>query len=145
MELGGLLGGEFEEVTNAEFPGLGEDGVVDVGDVAYQLHLMAKILEPADQEVIGEIGVRVAEMGGVVRGDTADVHLHLVSRFERDDLPAGRVEELHVGHGRPPEVEVMRSSLRRGDTAENGDAPGGAPPAGIEPATHGLGNRRSIH
>ena len=95
---GGLLGGEFEEV-NTEFPGLGEDGVVDVGDVAHQLHLMAEILEPANQEVIGEIGVRMAEVGGVVRGDTADVHLHLVSRFERDDLPAGRVEELHVGHG----------------------------------------------
>ena len=98
VESSGLFGGEFEEV-NTEFSGLGQDGIVDVGDVAHQLHLMAEVLKPADQEVVGEIGVRVAEMGGVVRGDTADVHLHLVSRFERDDLPPGRVEELHVGHG----------------------------------------------
>ena len=98
VETGRLTRGELEEV-DTELTGLREDRVVDVGDVAHVRHRVAEVFESTDEQVVGQVGVGVTEMGGVVRRDAADVHLHLGSRFERDDLPAGRVEELHVGHG----------------------------------------------
>ena len=42
------------EVRHAELTGLGQDRVVDVGDVAHHAHLVAELLEPADEEVVGE-------------------------------------------------------------------------------------------
>ena len=43
------------QVGHAELAGLGEDGVVDVGDVAHHADLVAELLEPADEEVVGEV------------------------------------------------------------------------------------------
>ena len=78
---------------HAELARLGQDGVVDVGDVAHHAHLVAEVLEPADQEVVGEVGRRVPEVGRVVRRDPAHVHPHRVRRLERHDLaPRGVVE-----------------------------------------------------
>ena len=61
---------------HAELAGLRQDRVVDVGDVAHHAHLVAELLEPADQEVVGEVGGGVAEVRGVVRRDAAHVHAH---------------------------------------------------------------------
>ena len=92
-----LPGGQLE-VVDAQFPGFGEDRVVDVGDVADHAHLVAQVLESADDEVKGEIGEGVAEVSGVVRRDTAYVHAHCRPRFERYDFAPGRVVQVH-GHG----------------------------------------------
>ena len=55
------------EVRHAELARLGQDRVVDVGDVAHHPHLVAELLEPADQDVVGEVRRGVAEVGRVVR------------------------------------------------------------------------------
>ena len=88
-EAGELGLGELE-VGHAELAGLGEDGVVDVGDVAHHAHLVAELLEPADEEVVGEVGGGVAEVGGVVGRDAAHVHAHDRADLERDDARAAR-------------------------------------------------------
>ena len=74
-EAGHLGFGELE-VGHAELAGLGQDRVVDVGDVAHHAHLVAELLEPADEEVVGEVGGGVAEVRGVVGRDAAHVHAH---------------------------------------------------------------------
>ena len=79
------------EVRDAELAGLGQDRVVDVGDVAHHAHLVAELLEPADQEVVGEVRGRVTEVGGVVRRDAAHVHAHDGARLERRRPRAGAV------------------------------------------------------
>jgi hypothetical protein len=98
VEAGGLGCSEFEEV-DTQFSSFREDRIVDIGDVSDEFHFVAKIFEPADQEVIGEVCVRVTEVGRVVGRDATDIHPDLGARLERDDLIAGRVEKLH---GRPP-------------------------------------------
>ena len=55
------------EVRDAELARLRQDRVVDVGDVAHHAHLVAELLEPADEQVVGEVGGGVAEVGRVVR------------------------------------------------------------------------------
>ena len=72
VEPGDLLGGELEEV-DAELPRLRQDRVVDVGDVAHHVDRVAEVLEAADEDVVGEVGGGVAEVGGVVGRDAADV------------------------------------------------------------------------
>ena len=94
----GQLGLGQLEVGHAELAGLGEDGVVDVGDVAHHAHLVTELLEPADEEVVGEVGGGVAEVRGVVRRDAADVHAHDRADLERDDGTLRGVEEPD-GHG----------------------------------------------
>ena len=96
VEPGDLGLGELE-VRDAELAGLRQDGVVDVGDVAHHPHLVAELLEPAGEDVVGQVGRGVAEVGRVVRRDAAHVHPHDVVRRERDDLPArGVVEPDHA-------------------------------------------------
>ena len=48
-----LLGGEVE-VVDAELAGPAEDAVVDVGDVAHALRVVAEIAQAALQHVVGE-------------------------------------------------------------------------------------------
>ena len=80
---------------HAELAGLGQDRVVDVGDVAHHAHLVAELLEPADEEVVGEVRGGVAEVRGVVRRDAAHVHAHDRRRLERHDRAPRGVVEAH--------------------------------------------------
>ena len=92
----GLLPGRQVEVVDAELARLGEQRVVDVGDVAHARHPVAEVDQPALQHVVGEVRRGVPEVGGVVRRDAARVHQHVLGRFERHDRPAGRVVELSM-------------------------------------------------
>ena len=76
------------EVGHAELTRLRQDRVVDVGDVADHAHVVAELLEPADEEVVGEDRGGVAHMRGVVGGDAADVHAHDRPDLERHDRAA---------------------------------------------------------
>ena len=106
----GHLGLGEVEVGHAELAGLGQDRVVDVGDVAHHAHLVAELLEPADEEVVGEVRGGVAEVGGVVRRDAAHVHAHDRAELERHDRALRGVVELdrHAGD------RYARSDARRG-------------------------------
>ena len=90
----GELGLGEVEVGHAELAGLRQDRVVDVGDVAHHAHVVAELLEPADEEVVGEVGGGVAEVGGVVGRDAAHVHAHDRADLEGDDGALRGVEEL---------------------------------------------------
>ena len=94
----GLGGGKFE-VVDTQRPGLRQDRVVDIGDVAHEPHRVAEILEPPDEQVVGEVGVRVPEMRRVVRGDAAHVDVDNWSGCEGHHSASRSVEESHW-HGR---------------------------------------------
>ena len=94
VEAGHLLGRQVE-VVHAELAGLAQDVVVDVGDVADALGLVAQVPQPALQHVVGQVGGGVAEVGGVVRRDAAGVHRHDRARLERHHRPPGGVVEAH--------------------------------------------------
>ena len=91
----GLLAGREVEVVHAEFTRLGEQRVVDVGDVADAANRVAHVDEPTLQHVVGDERRRMAEVGGVVRRDPAGVHEHVIVRLERDDGAPRGVVELH--------------------------------------------------
>ena len=55
------------EVRNTELARLRQDRVVDIGDVAHVAHLVPELLQPADQDVVREVGRRVTEVRRVVR------------------------------------------------------------------------------
>ena len=82
-------------IVDPELPGLAQDVVVDVGDVADAPGLVAEVAEPALEDVEGQIDLGVPEVGRVVRGDPARVHGDQRRRCEGDDLPLGRVVEPH--------------------------------------------------
>ena len=63
----GLLAGRQIEVVHAELARLGEQRVVDVGDVAHALDGVARVDQTALQHVVRDERRRVPEMGGVVR------------------------------------------------------------------------------
>jgi hypothetical protein len=68
----GLLGGQLAPV-HARGLGPLEQGVVHVGDVLDVVHGRAGVEPGAVQHVEGHVGGGVAHVGGVVRGDPADV------------------------------------------------------------------------
>ena len=108
LEAGLLAGGEIE-VVHPELAGLGEERIVDVGDVADALHRVAPVDQPALQHVVGDERRRVTEMRRVVRRDPARVHQHVVVGLERHDgLPRG-VVQLH-GPGTHSEGATTRGS-----------------------------------
>ena len=51
----GHLGGGQVEVVHAELAGLGEERVVDVGDVAHAARVVAEVAQPALQHVVGDV------------------------------------------------------------------------------------------
>ena len=116
VEPGHLGRGQLQEV-HAEIAGLGQDRVVHVGDVAHHLHLVAEVLETADQQVVGQVGVGVAEMSAVIGGDAAHVDPHL--RGGR-----GRLE----GHHGPPRGVVQAHGSEATAHPEAALAAGDAPP-----------------
>ena len=83
---------------HAELAGLAQDVVVDVGDVAHALGVVAQVAQPALQHVVGQVGGGVAQVGGVVRGDAAGVHRDQRAGLERDQRLPGRVVEAHCHH-----------------------------------------------
>ena len=97
----GLLAGGEVEVVHAELAGLGEQRVVDVGDVAHALHRVAEVDQPALEDVVEHERRRVAEVGGVVRGDPARVHQHVRVGLERHHRLAGGVVQAHVTRSAP--------------------------------------------
>ena len=92
-----LAGGEVE-VVDAELAGLGEQRVVDVGDVAHARHAVPEVDQPPLQHVVGEERRGVAEVGGVVGRDAARVHQHVLGRLERHDARRARVVQPHRRH-----------------------------------------------
>ena len=95
VEAGCLGCGQLQEV-HSELAGLGQDRVVDIGDVAHHAHRVAEVLQAADQQVVGEVGVGVPEVGAVIGSDAAHVDAHL--RGRRDRLE---------GHHSPPRGVVQ--------------------------------------
>jgi hypothetical protein len=89
-----LAGGEIE-VMHTELTGLGEQRIVDVGDVAHAPHRVAHVDEATLQDVVVDEGGRVPEVGGVVGRDAARVHQHLRARLERHHRSACRVVQPH--------------------------------------------------
>ncbi len=67
--------------------------VVDVGDVLHVADLVAGVAPHPLHKVEGDHGGSVTEMGGVVRGDTADVHGGGAVRVARLHARARRVEQ----------------------------------------------------
>ena len=74
-----------------------EQRVVDIGGVLDVVDLVPGVEQLTVDEVEREIGGRVTEMGGVVRGDPADVHACDGPRRHLAGLPAGRVEQPQGG------------------------------------------------
>ena len=99
-----LAGAEFAPVHAVAFSAL-EQRIVHVGDVLHVVDLVAVGHELALRQVEGEVGCGVAEVGGVVRRDAADVHPHLPVRvrggvYFLDALIGGVVElQRHRGAG----------------------------------------------
>ena len=75
-------------VGHALFVCLFDDLVVDVGEVLYELDLIAAVLKVAAQRVKDDKRTRIADVEVVVDRRTAGVHLDL-ARFERDKLLLG--------------------------------------------------------
>jgi len=82
-----------------KIPGLAEDAVVDVGDVADEFDAVAQFFEPSDQQVVGQVGVGVPQMGRVVGCDAADIDRHFFARLEGDRRVARCVVEKHPRNG----------------------------------------------
>jgi hypothetical protein len=91
----GHLGPGQLQVRDADLPGLAQHVVVDVGDVAHALGLVAEVAQPALEDVVEHVGRRVPHVGGVVRRDAARVHLHERARLEGDHRLAGGVVQPH--------------------------------------------------
>ena len=68
-----------------------EERIVDVGDVLHVVHAEPGVEPQPVYEIERQIGRGMAEMGGVVRGDAADVHGCGVTRGYRPHLPVGGV------------------------------------------------------
>ena len=89
---------------HAEFSGLAQDVVVDVGDVAHTPGLVPAVAQTTLQHVVGDVGGGMTEVRGVVRRDAAGVHGDDGPRLERDDGTTSGVVEAHrfeIGHSFP--------------------------------------------
>ncbi len=70
-----------------------EQRIVDVGDVLHVVHLMPGIQPHPVHQIEGQIRRGVPEVGGVVRGDAADVHGGRGARRDGTHLPVRAVEQ----------------------------------------------------
>jgi len=71
-EEGDLLRRELAPIHSGECGAL-EERVVDVGHVLGVAHVEIAVEPQAHEGVVGEVGIGVPEMRGVVRGDSADI------------------------------------------------------------------------
>ncbi len=74
-----------------------EQRVVDVGDVLDVVHPVAVVEPHPVDQIEGQVGGGMAEVGGVVGRDPADVHGRRRARHCRPDLPVGAVVEPQLG------------------------------------------------
>ena len=96
----GLLRSELLPV-DAGLGGSLEQRVVHVGDVLDVLHRQAGVPPDPVEQVERDVGVRVPEVGCVVRGDAADVHPSRTSSGpDADDESRSGVEGLGLGRQR---------------------------------------------
>ena len=89
-----LAGGEIE-IVDTQLTRLGEERVVDVGHVADAADLVTHVDQTSHQHVVRDERGRVADVRGVVRGDSAGVHENPRPRFERHDRLFGGVVQAH--------------------------------------------------
>ena len=63
--------------------------VVDVGDIAAQRDVVARVLQPTSQNVEHETGSQMSNMGIALNGGTAEVHRYLARHdgFKRTQGP----------------------------------------------------------
>ena len=96
----GEAGGEVGDGL-AVFGGAGDDFVVDVGDVAHVMQLIAQRAQVAGDGVENDHHARMADVAVVVHGHAADVHADFacVQRAEEFFLPAQAVVKLQGAHG----------------------------------------------
>ena len=89
------------EVVHTELASLGEQRIIDIGDVADAGDTVAEVDQAALQNVVSEVRRGMAEVSGVVRSDPARVHQHVLGRLERHHRAAGGVVQLecHVQAG----------------------------------------------
>ncbi len=98
-----VLVGEPARARERILAGLGgglDDLVVDVGDVADELHLVAEQHQRAPDHVEARRRVRMPDVGGRVGRGPAQVHADLagLDRRERDLLAAERIVDAELGH-----------------------------------------------
>ena len=105
-----VSGGKVE-VVHTELTGFGQYRVVDIGDVADAAGLVPKVAQPPLQDVVGDVGGGMPEVGGVIGRDAAGVHRDHRPRREGHDLAAGGVVQPH-GDYRPPRVGGRLGSRR---------------------------------
>ena len=98
---------------HAELTRLGEQRVVDIGDVAHALHRVAHVDQPPLQHVVDDERGRMTEVRGVVRRDAARVHRHLIVGFEWNNGAPSRVVETH---GQPNALGSLRIPVSFGAT-----------------------------
>jgi hypothetical protein len=80
--------------------------VVDVGDVLDVVDQQPRVTPGPVEQVEGDVGVRVPEVGGVVRGDAADVHAR--GPVGRPDLDHGLRLGVVGPHGLAPRTTTPR-------------------------------------
>ncbi len=97
----GLLAGSQIEVVDAELASLGEQRIVDVGDVADALDGVPLVDQMALQHVVRDERGGVPEVRGVVWRDPARVHEDVITGLERNDRLARRVVQLKDRHAQP--------------------------------------------
>ena len=85
-----------------------EQRIVDVGDVLHVVHPVTVVQPHALRQVEGEIRRRMAQMGGVVGGDAADVHGRGPTGSGGANLPVGAVVEpkLRPPAGQPGDLDT---------------------------------------
>ena len=81
---------------------LGEDLVVDVGDVADVGDLVAAAAQPADERVEGDGGAQVADVRGALHGGATQVDADLAGGDRVQGLDAGALGVVQVQHGINP-------------------------------------------
>ncbi len=96
----GFLRRRQVEVVDAELASLGEQRVVDVGDVPDALGVVTAVAQPSLEHVVEQVHRCVPDVGRVVRRDAARVQRHDGTGFERDDRLSGGVEQAHRHAGR---------------------------------------------
>ena len=91
-----------------------QDVVVDVGDVLNVGDIPSLVAHDPDQDIEGEKGEGVPDMGRVVRCDAADIEAdRAISRRETLDPPRLGVEKLHsplLRSGRPRDGSVLSAT-----------------------------------
>jgi hypothetical protein len=85
-----LVRGQLSPV-DAVTVGTFQQWIVHVRGVLRVVHVVARITPHPVDKIEGEVRVGMPEMGGVVGGDTTDVHPGLAARPRRAGLPRGRV------------------------------------------------------